>query len=148
MSIEKTTFMLSNLNALLGSGLTYQQQIKDGVPLGQATTEFGMNIFNGAMRNEIARDIRHTTGSNLGYIINGMAGYGNPEANAKGTAGLLGASLFTSMMSPWNYGCGGGFYMTPMMPSVNIFGGCGCNSFMPRPYMGGASFFGGGGFWC
>lgn len=113
MSIEKTTFMLSNLNALLGSGLTYQQQIKDGVPVGQATTEFGMNIFNGAMRNEIARDIRHTTGSNLGYIINGMAGYGNPEANAKGTAGLLGASLFTSMMSPWNYGCGGGFYMTP-----------------------------------
>lgn len=150
MSIEKTTYMLSNMNAILGSGLTYQQRLQDGAPLGAATTEFGLNILNGGMRNEIARDIRRTTGSNMGYLVNSLAGYGTEEANYKGTAGLMGASLFTSMLSP-RFGCGS-YFGGPMMFGGGIFGGgmfggCGCNS-MINPYFGGGSFFARGGFWC
>lgn len=158
MSIDKAMYALSNVNAILGSGLTYQQRLQNGEAVGPATAEFGMNILSGAMRNEIARDIRHTTGSNLGYLVNNMAGYGTPEANYKGTAGLMATSLFTTAMSPWNYGCGGFFGGPPMFGS--IFGGFGCNTFItpvmpmpiappPMPYFGGFSFFGGGGgCWC
>lgn len=151
MSIDKVTYMLSNMNAVLGSGLTFQQRMQDGEPLGYATTELGLNLLNGGMRNEIARDIRRTTGSNMGYLVNNLAGYGTEEANYNGTVGLMGASLFTSMLSPYNYGCRGSYFSGPMMYGGmfggGMFGGgCGCNS-MVNPYWGG-SFFGGGGFWC
>lgn len=149
MSIDRAMNILSNVNAVLGSGVTYQQRLQNGEDVGAATTEFGMNILSGAMRNAVARDIYQTTGSNLGYLVNNMAGYGTAEANNKGTAGLMATSLFTSAMSPWGYGCGGIF------SGPSIFGGCGCNynpflsgPVMPMPYFGGFSYFGGGGFYC
>ena len=62
------------------------------------------------------------TGSSIGFLINGMAGYGNQEANIKGSTALMGASLMTSMMGPfgWNGGWFGGGCFGP-----SIFGG-GC----------------------
>ena len=144
MSLDNASNALSNVNAILGSGLTYQQRLQNGEALGPATTEFGMNIFTGALRNQAAKDIKHSTGSDIGYLINNLAGYGTPEANAKGTAALLGTSLFaSSMMSPWGYG--------PYLSTPMFYGGI-FSAYtpppMPMPYFGGASFFGGGGFWC
>lgn len=112
MSLAKTNFILSNVNALLGSTAGALDDKKKGVDAGTTAVNFGLNVANGAVRNQIAYDMRKTTGSNMGFLINNMAGYGNDKANAKGMMGLMGASIMTSMLRPWGFGggcCGGGF---------------------------------------
>ena len=127
MSLSRTNFILSNVNALLGSTATALEAKNKGANPSDIAVDFGLNVMNGAVRNEIAYDMRKTTGSNVGFLINNMAGYGNEAANSKGMMGLMGASIMTAMMRPW-----GGF------------GGCCCTGgFMSGGFMGG-SIFGGG----
>ena len=125
----KLNYTLSNVNNLLGSAVGAAEDRQNGADAGTSIMNFGMNVLNGAVRNEVAYDMRKTYGTNMGFLINNMAGYGSAEANQKGMQGLLGASLFNAMTTPWMYG-GGGFYG----------GGCGCNSMSPF----GMGMFGGG----
>ena len=149
MSLDNLIYGLSNVNATMGSALGYSRDKSSGVSTEGAFANFGMNVANGLMRNTVAKGIQENSGSYLGYAINSTAGYGSPEANSKGTVGLLGASLLTSpygifgMMSPYStiYGCGpyGNNYWN------SGFFGCGCNS----PFMfAGPTMFGMRGFWC
>jgi len=146
MDLSKVNYTLSNVNALLGSTVGAIEDKNNGVDNGTTLFNFGNNLLNGVIRNEVAYDIRRDTGSNLGFLINGMAGYGNDEANAKGMQGLMGATLLTSMLG----GChGGGWYgggMFPMTMGCGPFGGgmfgggflggsCGCG--MPPLATGG-----------
>jgi len=145
MDLSRLNYTLSNINAVLGSTVGAIEDKKEGASTGQALFNFGNNVLNGAIRNEVAYDIRKHSGSNIGFLINGMAGYGNDEANAKGMQGLFGASLLTSMMG----GChGGGWYgggMYPMMGyspfGAGMFGGGlfggGCCGGMPPMATGG-----------
>lgn len=91
MSLSRTNFILSNVNALLGSTATALEAKNKGANPSDIAVDFGLNVMNGAVRNEIAYDMRKTTGSNLGFLINNMAGYGNEAANSKGMMGLMGA---------------------------------------------------------
>ena len=122
MSLARTNFILSNVNALLGSTVGAMNDSNNGVDPGTTIMNFGLNVMNGAARNAVAYDIRKMTGSSIGFLITGMAGYGNQEANIKGSTALMGASLMTSMMGPfgWNGGWFGGGCFGP-----SIFGG-GC----------------------
>ena len=152
MDLSRLNYTLSNINAVLGSTVGAIEDKKEGASTGQALFNFGNNVLNGAIRNEVAYDIRKHSGSNIGFLINGMAGYGNDEANAKGMQGLFGATLLTSMLG----GCHGGWYgggMYPMTMGCGPFGGsmfggglwghsCGCGmppmatgGFFPAPMM-------------
>lgn len=148
MGLDNTLYTLSNVNALLGSAVGFADAKKNGASTGDALMDFGFNIMNGAIRNEAARDIRQNTGSYLGYAVNSAAGYGNPVANAKGTMGLIGASMITSPFGI--FGCGFNPYMTSTIYGCGpfgggFFGGCGCG---PGFMFGGPSFFGVRGFLC
>lgn len=149
MSIDSAIYALSNFNALAGSALGAVDAKNQGASAGSALMGFGFNVMNGALRNEAAREIQHHTGSYLGYAINSAAGYGNPVANARGTMGLIGASMLTSPFGI--FGCGFNPYMTSTIYGCGPFGGgffgggCGCGTgFM----FGGPTFFGVRGFWC
>lgn len=152
MGLDNAIYALSNANALMGSALGYVDAKNRGANTGDALMGFGFNVMNGAIRNEAAKDIRDRSGSYLGYAVNSAAGYGTPEANYRGTMGLIGASMLTSPFGI--FGCG---YSPYMMPSMiygggmgmwggSFFGGgCGCNNaFM----FGGPTLFGPRGFWC
>ncbi len=162
---SKVNYTLSQVNALLGSTVGALNDKNKGASTGEALFNFGNNVLNGAIRNEVAYDIRKTTGSNLGFLINGMAGYGNDEANAKGMQGLFGATMLTSMFG----GCyGGGWFGGGMYPMMGPFGGgmfgggcCGMPPMSTGGFLGGPmSFteinistnhggrFGGRHFWC
>lgn len=128
MDIPKLNYTLSHINNILGSTIGAVEDKQNGADTGTSIMNFGLNVVNGAVRNEVAYDMRRTTGSNLGFIVNNMAGYGSEEANMKGMNGLLGASLFNAVTTPWMYG--GGFW------------GGGCCAPMPMGY--GMGCFGGG----
>lgn len=130
MDIPKLNYTLSQVNNILGSTIGAVEEKQSGADTGTSIMNFGLNVLNGAVRNEVAYDMRKTTGSNLGFLINNMAGYGSEESNIKGMNGLLGASVFNAVTSPWAWG--GGF-----------FGG-GCCA--PPPPMGGCCGIFGGGF--
>lgn len=134
MDLPKLNYTLSNINNILGSTLGAVQDKQNGASTGESIMNFGLNLTNGAIRNEVAYDMRRTYGTNMGFLVNNMAGYGSAEANQKGMAGLLGASLFNAVVTnPWSYGgCCGGF-AAPVMPMPVFGGGC-C----------GGGFFGGG----
>ncbi len=143
MSLSNAIYALSNINALGGSLLGYSEAKSNGASTGEALTDFGFNVMNGAIRNVWARDIQQHTGSYLGYAVNSAAGYGNPQSNALGTLGLVNATMITSPFGI--FGCNP--FMTSMIynPFGGSFfgGGCCCNNNFMFP-----SFFGGGGFWC
>ncbi len=149
MSLDNAIHALSNVNALLGSTAGFATARQNGVPAGEALTDFGFNIMNGVIRNEAAEDIRRRSGSYLGYAVNSLAGYGNPAANYKGTVGLIGASMLTSPFGI--FGCGFSPYMTSTIYGCGPFGGgffgggCGCSN----PFLfGGPTIFGPRGFLC
>jgi len=121
MDLSRLNYNLSNVNALLGSAVGALDDKNKGATNGTALMNFGNNVLNGAIRNEVAYDIRKTTGSNLGFLINGMAGYGNDEANAKGMQGLFGATMLTSLFGGGC--CGGGWFGGGMYPMMGPFGG-------------------------
>ena len=101
MDIPKLNYTLSQINNVLGSTIGAVEDRQQGADTGTSIMNFGLNVLNGAVRNEVAYDMRRTTGSNLGFLINNMAGYGSEEANIKGMNGLLGASVFNAVTSPW-----------------------------------------------
>ena len=129
MSLGKTNFILSNINATLGSAVSAFEGKQKGDDWGTSLMNFGLNVMNGGIRNGVAYDIYKDTGSSLGFIINGTAGYGKPEANEKAMKGLFGASLLSSAMrNPWYNGgfyggslWGGGMYGSPF--GGGMFGG-------------------------
>ena len=114
-------YKLSNINNLLEctnsalDGVTKKQKASD------ILIDFGTNIVNGAVRNEIAYDMKRTTGSDLGIAINDAAGYGSAAANQQGMQGLMSASLFSGMFG--NTCCGGGMMGFPMMGMGGCMGG-------------------------
>lgn|SRR5574344_71311 len=101
MSWTNALYTLSNINAVLGSYKTYAQD-KD-------ITNFGLNVLNGAARNEVANE-RSKFGDMTGYAINMVTGYGNPTANTNGTMGLLATTPMFGFGMPWfggnMFGCG------------------------------------------
>lgn len=149
MSLDNTIYALSNINNLLGGTLGYVRDTQNGVPAGYAMSNAGLNIMNGAIRNEASRDIYRMTGSYMGYAVNNIAGYGNPVANYQGTVGTMGALMLSMPMNIFNpcmtstlYGCGP--YGAGYWNSGFFGGGCCGNLFM----FGGPSMFGCRGFLC
>ncbi len=150
MSINNTIYALSNINNLLGGMLGYVNDTRNGASTGYALSNAGLNIMNGAIRNEASRDIQQMTGSYLGYAVNNAAGYGNPVANYRGTLGTMGALMLSTPFSIFGcspcmtsslYGCGPygyGYW------NSGFFGGSCYNPFM----FGGPSMFGCRGFLC
>lgn len=149
MSIDNAIYALSNVNALMGSTLGMVEAKNNGASTGDALIGFGLNILNGAARNEVSRAIQQSTGSYLGYAVNGIAGYGDPVSNYAGTIGSIGAAMvsspfgifgcnpfMTSAIYGYPYTYMGGFFN--FTPSFNPFG-CG---------LGLPSFFGPCGFYC
>lgn len=139
MDIPKLNYTLSQVNNILGSTIGAVEDKQKGADTGTSIMNFGLNVLNGAVRNEVAYDMRKTTGSNLGFLINNMAGYGSEEANIKGMNGLLGASVFNAVTSPWNWGggfFGGGCCAPPPMP----MGGCCGMGMFGGGFMGGPTF--------
>ena len=138
MSLGKLNYVLSNINAVLGSGVSYIQDKQNGDKSGAAEINFGLNVVNGVARNAVAEGIRRDTGSYLGYAVNGLAGYGDATSNAQGMVGLMGASLLTNpYMGGGCYGpslFSGYFTPPPVMPMYG--GGC----------FGGGMIYGGGTF--
>lgn len=136
MDLPKLNYTLSNVNNLLGSALGAVQDKQNGASAGESIMNFGLNLTNGAIRNEVAYDMRKHYGTNMGFLVNNMAGYGSAEANQRGMTGLLGASLFNAVVSnPWSFGgCCGGFVAPPPVMPMPMFGGGCC----------GGGFFGGG----
>ena len=145
MGLNDAIYALSNINALMSSTMNYIDARNNGVPANYALSNMGYSIMNGALRNEVSREIQQHTGSYLGYAVNSVAGYGNPVANYNGTMGTIGAAMLSGGIfgcSPWMtsslYGCGpygGGYWNSGFL---------GCNNFM----FGGPSLFGMRGFWC
>ena len=138
MSLGKLNYVLSNINAVLGSGVSYIQDKQNGDKSGAAEINFGLNVVNGVARNAVAEGIRRDTGSYLGYAVNGLAGYGDATSNAQGMVGLMGASLLTNPYM--GGGCYGpslfsGYFTPP--PVMQMYGG-GC--------FGGGMMYGGGTF--
>lgn len=113
-------YNLSNVNNILSSTNTALDGITKKQSASDILIDFGKNIISGALRNDIAYDMKRTTGSDLGIAINDMAGYGTAAANQKGMQGLMGASVFSRGM----YGggcCMGGYPMMGM--SYPMMGG-------------------------
>lgn len=171
MDLPKLNYTLSNINNILGSSLGAIQDKQNGASTGESIMNFGLNLTNGAVRNEVAYDMRRNYGTNMGFLVNNMAGYGSAEANQKGMTGLLGASLFNAVVSsPWMYGgycggfapmmpmygagcCGGGFWGggTYLSPGIlgGVAGGVPLPSSLATPYFGsGFSVFSTRGFFC
>lgn len=139
MDIPKLNYTLSQVNNILGSTIGAVEDKQKGADTGTSIMNFGLNVLNGAVRNEVAYDMRKTTGSNLGFLINNMAGYGSEESNIKGMNGLLGASVFNAVTSPWAWGGGffGGGCCAP--PPMQMGGCCGMGMF-GGGFMGGPTF--------
>ncbi len=133
MGLSQTNFILSNINAWLGSTANAIEEKNNGADWGTSIMNWGRHGLNGTVRNIVAKDIYERTGgdrfggSYIGYIANTAAGYGTDEADQKGTMGLFGASMLTSFANPfcggWYGGgfCGpsifgGGYFAGPMMP--------------------------------
>lgn len=96
MSFANTMNILSNINCLLGSGVSYLEQRKQGVDPSIATCSLFNNIGNGVVRNAIAYDMAKC-GNPMGFNVNMAYGYGNPVANTYGTMAML------SVASPWMF---------------------------------------------
>lgn len=141
MDFAKVNYTLSNINNLLGSAIGAVEDKQKGADTGTSIMNFGLNVMNGAVRNEVAYDMRKNYGSNMGFVINNMAGYGSEEANQKGMQGLLGASVFNAMLNPWAMGggiFGGGCCSSmPVMPPVIMGGGCCGGGMFGGGFMGG-----------
>jgi len=157
MSFASTINTFSHINNILGSTVNYADEKQRGASTSQAVTNFGLNVMGGAIRNEMAYDMRKHYGSNMGFIVNGLAGYGNQESNYRGTVGLLGTGMMLDMMhSPFGGfgGCGmyggsifgggmfggsyfGGGFMGGGMCGGSVFGG----SMFGNPFMMGNRFF-------
>lgn len=140
MSLGRTNYILSNVNALLGSTVGAINDHNNGVDPGTTTMNFGLNVMNGTVRNAVAYDMYQRTGTNLGFMINGMAGYGNQEANVKGSTALMGASIMNSMFNPFG-GCFGGGWVGgsvfgPMVPMGGFYSYMGPSVFAPPPVFG------------
>ncbi len=146
MSLGKLNYVLSNVNAVLGSGVSYIKDKQDGDKSGAAEVNFGLNVVNGLARNAVAEGIRRDTGSYLGYAVNGLAGYGDATSNAQGMVGLMGASLLTNpYMGGGCYGpslFSGYFAPMPMYTPMPMYGG-GC---FGGGFYGGGMMYGGGTF--
>ena len=137
MSLDSLIHTLSNINAIGESTANYFAYKNAGVPAGEALANMGYSIMNGAWRNAAAKEIRHNTGSYMGYAINNAAGYGTPEANYVGTYNTMNALMFSEIFSPRHchdniftsslYGCGpyGGGYFNGGYFGGGYFGGCG-----------------------
>lgn len=139
MSLGKVNYILSNINAVLGSGVNYIYDKQQGDKSGAAEVNFGLNVMNGVARNAIAEGIRRDTGSYLGYTVNNLAGYGDATSNAQGMVGLMGASVLTNPFI-MRGGCYGpslfSGYFAPPVYTVPV-------APMPMPMYGGG-YFGGG----
>ena len=159
MSLGKLNYVLSNINAVLGSGVSYIQDKQNGDKSGAAEVNFGLNVLNGVARNAVAEGIRRDTGSYLGYAVNGLAGYGDATSNAEGIIGLMGASLLTNPYM--GGGCYGpslfsGYFAPPPAVMPMYGGGCYGGGMYYGGFMGGGTFFDvnrpfgmfGGGFNC
>ncbi len=130
MGLPETNYILSNINAIIGSTAGAIQARNRGVDPSTASMNFGLNVMNGIFRNSVAYDMRKVTGSNLGFMVNNLAGYGSPEANAAGTSGLMNASVLSSIAGPYAgwYGGGvfgpsmfGGYFAPPVVPTFGFF---------------------------
>ena len=136
MGYPETNYILSNINAIIGSAAGAIRDRKNGVDPATAAMNYSTNLMNGIFRNSVAYDMRRVTGSNLGFMVNNLTGYGSEAANNAGTVGLMNASVLSSMMGPYAGGWYGGGVFGPSM-----FGGCftmpmptfGCFSFWPPP---------------
>ena len=130
MGFADTMRILSNINCGLASFNTYMDMRSNGVNKGQALTSLFGNLGNGMIRNEIAYDMQRW-GNPVGNVINMYAGYGTPEANYNGMAGLLCANTaFMYTMSPWMYSRCYSFMPMMTMPmtmnyNFNYLMGCG-----------------------
>lgn len=131
MSLSETNFILSNVNAWLGSAANALKEKNDGADWGTSIMNFGRHALNGTVRNIVAKDIYECTGgdrfggSYLGYMTNALAGYGTDEADKNGTMGLLGASMLTSAFNPFG-GCWGGGWYGGGFCGPSVFGGGFC----------------------
>lgn len=127
-------YKLSNINNLLECTNTALEGVNNKQHASDILIDFGSNLTGGALRNEIAYDIKRTTGSDLGIAINDSAGYGSSAANKKGMQGLMGASLFTGLFNRSSC-CGGGMFggfpMMGMTGGYSMYGGS---------YMGGMTY--------
>ena len=121
MGFADTMNILSNINCVLSSGVSFLEQKKQGVDTTTATCSLFNNIGNGVARNAIAYDMAKC-GNPLGFNVNMAYGYGNPVANTCGTMAML------SVASPWMFFnspfCGFPSYGFGMgMPFGGMYGG-------------------------
>ena len=134
---------LSNINAILGSAEGALQDKRAGASTGESIMNFGLNVMTGGVRNQVELDMRQRYGTNLGFAINNMFGYGSTESNMQAMGSLLGASFTSAMFSnPFGfYGFGMPMFgtgMSMMYPTS------------PRPFWGSSNFsvFRQHGFYC
>ncbi len=118
MGLPETNYILSNINAIIGSTAGLLRDKNNGVDPATATMNYSMNVMNGIFRNNVAYDMRKVTGSNLGFTVNSLAGYGSEAANQAGTAGLMNASVLSSIAGPYAGWYRGGVF------GPSMFGGC------------------------
>lgn len=141
MNWVNLNYKLSHINNILESSNSALEGKLNGQKAGDILIDFGSNVTNGALRNEIAYDIKRTTGSDLGIAVNNAAGYGSAEANQKGMQGLIGASLFSGL---FNNSWFGGGCCAPMFPPMGgCFGGGYMGGFMSGPTYINSGIFGG-----
>lgn len=139
-SLNNFNYKISNVNAVLGSTVTALDDSKNGKPLVDNIFNFGLNVTNGLARNDWAKTMADN-GDSSGQAINALAGYGNLQANAQGTAGLM----FESMVNPWATGGMMGYPMFGGMCGGSVFGGYNsCMMPMTMPFM----FNSGMGYFC
>lgn len=134
MGFAENMRILSNINCLLGSGVTYLEQRQQGVDATSAGINLFGNIGNGVIRNQVAYEMQ-SVGNPIGNTINMCAGYGNPVSNTFGTMALM------SACTPWMFFnspyCG--MYSMGMSPYGGCFGG---------GFYGGLGYSVSPGFWC
>ena len=73
MDLPKLNYTLSNINNILGSTLGAVEDKRNGASTGESIMNFGLNLTNGAVRNEVAYDMRRQYGTNMGFLVNNMA---------------------------------------------------------------------------
>lgn len=127
MGLPETNYILSNINAIIGSTAGALADRNNGVDPSTAAMNYSRNLMNGIFRNTVAYDMRRVTGSNLGFMVNNLTGYGSEAANQAGTAGLMNASVISSMAGPYAGWYGGGVF------GPSMFDGCFA---MPMPTFG------------
>lgn len=114
MGFAENIRALSGIECLLGSAVSYSDQIKAGVPSPIASANLFGNISNGLIRNEFAYGMQKYWNNPAGNLINSYYGYGNPQANALASISMM------NVCSPWlmfNSGIfwgGMGYYYPPM----------------------------------